>query len=525
MRGMHLCSLFLTAVLPIGAQGLRELQTKINQFTLANGMHFIVLERHDSPVVSFHLVVNAGSLNDPAGESGTAHMFERMAYKGTETIGSRSWPEEKKSLDAIEVAYDRLEAVANRAKAGQPQVDQTQVDQTQVDLARNQVNVAIDNAQRLSASAEYRRILEENGVPELGAQVSGSATQFWYSLPSNRLELWFLMESQYLLHPVFREFYREREASIEEYRQRVEGNPQGKMLAELLANAFHAHPYGRPQNGWPSDTLSLRRPGLQAFFDRYFVPGSMTVAMVGDVTVADAKRLADRYFGPIPGRPAPAQRIAQEPPQNGPRSAIVEMAAPPFTLIGYKRPSQYEADDVVLDVLYTMLSLGRSGLLYDSLIREKRLAQQAAVQASMPEGRFPNLFVFLLLPAQGRTVEENQRGLDEFLQRLKSVPVDAATLARAKAQGMANLVRRSAGNREMAALLAFQWASYGDLRKLFTYEDELNRVKPEDVQRVVSRWFVATGRTTLSTVPPGQSASQFNAPPPKPAVLKSGGGQ
>jgi predicted Zn-dependent peptidase len=515
VRGMYLCSLLITAVLPIGAQGLRELQTKTNQFTLANGMHFIVIERHDSPVVSFHLVVNAGSINDPAGETGTAHMLERLAYKGTETIGSRSWPEEKKSLDAIEEAYGRLESVANRAKG----------DQTQVDLARNQVNVAIDNAQRLSAAAEYRRILEENGALELGAQVSDSATQFWYSLPSNRQELWFLMESQRLLHPVFREFYREREASIEEYRQRVEGNPQGKLVAELLATAFHAHPYGRPQTGWPSDTLSLRRSGAQAFFDRYYVPGNMTVAMVGDVTAADARRLADRYFGPIPGKPVQAQRIAQEPPQNGPRSAIVEMAVQPFTLIGYKRPSQYDADDVVLDVLHTILAQGRSGLLYDSLVREKRLAQQVAAQATMPEGRYPNLFVFLLLPAQGRTVEENQRGLDELLQRLKSVPVDAPTLARAKAQGMANLVRRSAGNREMAALLAFQWASYGDLRKLFTYEDELNRVKPEDVQRAASRYFVATGRTTLSTVPPGQSPGQTNAPPPKPAELKSGGGQ
>jgi predicted Zn-dependent peptidase len=283
VRGLHLCSLLFSAGLLVPAQDLQELQKKASDFTLPNGLHFIVLERHESPVVSFHTWVNVGSVDDPAGETGLAHMFEHMAFKGTETIGTRNWPEEKKALDAVEEAYDRMEAEANKG---------IKADSMRVDMLRNQLRVAADSAQRLSASGEYRRVFEEAGALDLNATVSATSSEFFYSLPSNRVEFWFLMESQRLHHPVFRDFYREREAVLEEYRQRVEANPQGRLLEEVLAAAFQAHPYRNPSGGWPSDIPNLRRARAQAFYERYYVPGNITIAIVGDVVAADAKRMA-----------------------------------------------------------------------------------------------------------------------------------------------------------------------------------------------------------------------------------------
>src|SRR5674476_599072 len=124
VRGLDLCSLILSAGLLVSAQDLQEppkkaqefqeLQKKASEFTLPNGLHFIVLERHESPVVSFHTLVNAGSIQDPAGETGIAHIFEHLALKGNETIGTRNWPEEKKALDATDEAYDRMQAEVNK---------------------------------------------------------------------------------------------------------------------------------------------------------------------------------------------------------------------------------------------------------------------------------------------------------------------------------------------------------------------------------------------------------------------------
>src|ERR1700709_2442561 len=107
---MRLCLLVLLAPLLVGAQNLKEFEKKVTEFTLANGLHFIVLERHDAPVVSFHTYVNAGAVDDPAGKTGLAHMFEHMAFKGTEIIGTNNWNQEKKALEAVEQAYDRLDA-------------------------------------------------------------------------------------------------------------------------------------------------------------------------------------------------------------------------------------------------------------------------------------------------------------------------------------------------------------------------------------------------------------------------------
>jgi predicted Zn-dependent peptidase len=513
VRGLDLCSLLLSAGMLVSAQDLQELQKKASDFTLPNGLHFIVLERHEAPVVSFHTWVNVGGIHDPAGETGLAHMFEHLAFKGTETIGTRNWPEEKKALDAVEEAYDRMEVEADRGIKADPM---------RVDMMRNQAHVAADNAQRLAASGEYRQILEENGGVDLTALASSGATEYSYTLPSNRTELWFLMESQRLLHPVFREFYRERDAVFEECRQRMETNTQGMLLAEALAAAFKAHPYHNPSGGWPSDIMNLRRSQAQAFFERYYVPGNITIAMVGDVTAAEAKRLAERYFGPMAARRLPPLPTTTEPPQNGPKTVIMELPGQPVAVVGYKRPSRYDKDDITLDLIQILLSQGRTSMLYNELVQEKRLAQQAVAVATNPDGGSPNLFVFQLTPAPGRTVEENQGALEDLLQRFKATPPDPQLLARAKAQGRATMIRRMTSNRDLAGMLALHSATYGDWHKLFTVLDELNGVRPEDVQRAANRYFVATGRTTVYTVLPGQSHA---APPPKPPERKTGGAQ
>jgi predicted Zn-dependent peptidase len=499
VRGLHLCSLLLSVGLLVYAQDLQEFQKKASEFTLPNGLHFIVLERHESPVVSFETWVNTGSIHDPAGETGLAHMFEHLAYKGTEAIGTQSWPEEKKALDAVEEAYDRMQAEANKG---------IKADEMRVGMLRNQFRLAADNAQRISSSGDYRRIMEENGAADWNAFASTASTDFSYSLPSNRAELWFLMESQRLLHPVFREFYREREVVAEEYVQRVDSNPQGKLMVELLAAAFKVHPYRNPPAGWPSDIQNLRLTHAQAFFERNYVPANMTIAIVGDIPVADAKRLAERYFSPMSAKPAPPLVATQEPPQSGPKTVTLEMPGPPVTMVGYKRPSQFDKDDNSLDLIQILLSQGRTGMLYSELVQEKRIAQQAQASASLPDSSFPSLFVFMLTPAPGHTVEENQRALDDLLRRFKSNPVEPQLLARAKAQGRANFIRRLASNREVARLLAFYSASYGDWRKLFTTLDDLSQIKPEDLQRAANRCFVATGRTTVSTVLPTSGGLQ-----------------
>src|SRR5437016_1875849 len=112
--------LFLLLLPILSAQSLQDFEKKVTTFTLPNGLRFILIERHEAPVVSFHTYVNAGSVDDPGGRSGLAHMFEHMAFKGTPSIGTKNWPQEKKALDAIEADYNRYEAERNKGRLADP---------------------------------------------------------------------------------------------------------------------------------------------------------------------------------------------------------------------------------------------------------------------------------------------------------------------------------------------------------------------------------------------------------------------
>jgi len=357
------------------------------------------------------------------------------------------------------------------------------------------LKMAIDRAQAYVEPNEYTRIIEENGGTGLNAGTSLDSTEYFYSLPSNRSELWFLMESQRFLHPVFREFYKERDVVMEELRMRVQSNPQGKLLQDFTATAFAAQPYRNPPSGWPSDVVNLRRAEAQRFFDKYYVPANITIAIVGDVNPADARRMAERYFGPLRERPLPPLIHTLDPPQPGPKTAVVDSPSQPLLVIGYKRPSQYDKDDPVLDLLALILSSGRTGTMYRELVQGKRISLSAQAVSTYPDGRYPNLFLFFLVPSLGHTVEENEKALDDLLSRFEAAKVDAETLARVKTKARAAVIRRLDSNPGLASLLTAYYANYGDWRKLFTSIDDYNRVTAEDVQRAARQYFVPVNRT------------------------------
>ena len=249
----------LIALLPglLAAQSLQNFEKKVTEFTLANGLTFLVIERHEAPVVSFHTYVNAGAVDDPTGRTGLAHMFEHMAFKGTPNIGTKNWTAEKKALDAIEEVYNRLDAERNKAFRADPK---------KMEALKAELQAAIAKADTYVESNEYDRIVESNGGVGLNAGTAEDSTNYVVSYPSNRLELWFLLESERFLHPVFREFYKERDVVREERRMSIESSPQGQLVEALSSTAFAAHPYKNTAIGWASDIENLRATDAEEFY-------------------------------------------------------------------------------------------------------------------------------------------------------------------------------------------------------------------------------------------------------------------
>ncbi|HYP08502.1 MAG TPA: insulinase family protein [Bryobacteraceae bacterium] len=493
MFSRNLRLLFLAAAsLVLHAQNLQDFEKRVTEFTLPNGMRWIVLERHEAPVVAFNAFVNAGAVDDPAGQSSMAHMFEHMIGKGTKTVGTKNWPAEQKALQRVEQVYDRLEEEQRKGK----RADAAKLKQLEAELKD-----AIESANSYVEPNEFTRVIDEQGGVGFNAGTAQDYTTYFYSLPANKTELWFLLTSEWFRRPVFREFYKERDVVREERRMRVESSTQGKLLELLMATSFMAHPY-RNFIGWASEIESLRAKDADAFYQKYYAPGNVTMAVVGDVKPADIRRMAEKYFGSIPARALPPPVSAVEPAQEGEKRAVLETASQPFVILGYKRPNQNHADDPVFDVVSAILSSGRTGLLYKELVRDKRIALGAQAIAGFPSGKYDNLFVLFDVPAAGHTTEENEKAMLEIVERLKREKVDDATLTRVKTKVRAGLIRQLDSNTGLASQLPFYSVMYGDWRVMFTGLADIEKVTADDVQRVVKQYFTDDNRTVVWTVKP-----------------------
>ena len=473
------------------AQSLHDFEKKVTEFTLSNGLHFIVVERHEAPVIAFNSYANVGAADDPGGKTGLAHMFEHMAFKGTQNIGSLNWPLEKFAMQEIEKIYDALQEEQSRGPWANPK---------NIQQLQSQLRKQIDKAEDYVAPNLYTEIIEENGGEGLNAQTTVDSTSFFYKLPSNRIELWFLLESERFYSPVFREFYKERDVVREERRMSVESNPQGQMSEAMSAAAFEAHPYHNPPVGWGSDIESFRLRDALDFYRKYYVPSNLSIAIVGDVDPKQARSLAERYFSIIPRGPNPPPVHTGEPPQSGARRSDVISSSQPVELIGYKRPDERSPDDSVFDVITEILSTGRTGLLYKELVRDKQLALDAGAESAFPGSKYPNLFLLYIVPNQGKSLDECEKNLSAIVDRLKTQKIGDATLKRVKTKLRADLINRLDDNADLAAdLNAYYWA-YGDWRRLFTELDQYDKVTADDVLRIAGTYFTPESRTVVRLV-------------------------
>jgi predicted Zn-dependent peptidase len=187
-------------------------------------------------------------------------------------------------------------------------------------------------------------------------------------------------------------------------------------------------------------------------------------------------------------------------------------------MIAYKRPNQRAKDDPVFDVISGIFSSGRTGLLYQELVRDKKIALEADSAASVPGGKYPNLFLFFGAPTPGHTTEEIEHGIYAIIERLKTQKVDEETLSRVKTKLRAGLIQQLDSNTGLASQLTYYRIAYGDWRVMFTGLEDINKVSADDVQRVMREYFVPHERTVAFTVEPKAPQQTSDAAGRKEAV-------
>jgi predicted Zn-dependent peptidase len=495
-RAAVLCSFTLAAA--SAQDSFAEFKGRVTRFTLDNGLKFIVAERHQAPVASFYTYADVGSVQDPKGQTGLAHMFEHLAFKGTPTIGTTNYAEERLSLDRVDQAFIALLAERDKGAGA---------DKAKLAELQKSLEAAQDGAGKFVVTNEFGRVIEQSGGRGLNASTSDDKTDYFFSLPSNQAELWFFLESERWLHPVLREFYKEAAVVREERRMRVESQPTGRLLEDFLHAAYIAHPYGTPTVGYDSDLQSFTRKDAEEFFQKNYGPSNLTCVIVGDVDPKKIRELAETYFGRISARPKGEPTRTIEPPQRIERRLTMQAQAQRIMIMGYHKPSATDADSAVYDAIGSLLSDGRSSRLTRNLVTQKKVAVAAGGFPDFPGEKYPGLFVFFGYPAPGKTNEDFEKEMAGEIERLKTELVSTDELAGVKRRARANLLGGLDSNTGLAQLLAKFEVLTGSWENLFTYLDKAEKVTPADIQRVARSTFVNTNRTVAYMEPAARPAA------------------
>ncbi len=454
---------------------------QISEFTLSNGMKFIVMERHQSPTVSFMTYVDVGSAYEQPNKTGAAHFLEHLAFKGTTLIGTRDYSAERPLLDELDQLAGQLKTTQAAGKS---------TDSLQQQFAQTQAKAAAYVKQN-----EFGQIVQQAGGVGLNATTSADATRYFYSFPANKLELWMSLESERFLDPVFREFYEEQAVILEERRMRTDNSPIGKLVEAFLQVALPDHPYGRPVIGFEADIRNLESRDVRDLFDRYYGPSRITIGIVGDVDPKQVQAMAEAYFGRFKAQTRAPDVSVNMLPQTAPRSVNLTLPSQPWYMEGYQRPGLTDPDDAVYQMISSILSGGRTARLYRSLVEQQQLALSIQVSPTFPGDRYSNLLVLFAQPAPDRSIEQVAAAIEAELTQLKTTPVPAAELDQVKTQARASLLQTLASNQGMASLLPEYEAKTGSWRNLFEELKAIDAVTAADVQRVAQQVFQPQNQT------------------------------
>ena len=478
--------LLVAGATALSAQNLASFEKRITVKTLENGLTVVICERPEAPVFSFFTHVDAGGAQEVPGITGLAHMFEHMAFKGTDKIGTTDYEAEKAALAKVEKAYLAYDE-ARRREVGKSDKEIAEKEKAWKDAEALAEKYVVKN--------EFDEIIEREGGVGVNAFTNSDETGYHYSLPSNRFELWAYLEAERFAKPVFREFYKERDVVMEERRLRTESNPIGRLIEQFLSTAYQAHPYHLPVVGYMSDLKAFSATDAEAFYRKNYVPANIVVTVVGDVKAAEVLPIVEKYFGRLARGPRPDPLRTVEPPQIAEKEVVLVDPSQPFYVEGYHKPGALDPDDAVYDVVGDLMTSGRTSRLYRALVRDKKVAVDAAGFNGFPGQKYPNLFVFYGIPTPEKSNTDVRDAIRAEIERLKTEDVSDAELAMVKTRAKADLIRQLNDNEGLAQQLGSAQARFGDWRELFRQVDRIEKVSKADIRRVAGETFVEKNRT------------------------------
>ncbi len=468
----------------------------VHEHVLANGLRVLLIPRHITPTVSCAWVAHVGSANERPGITGISHLFEHMMFKGTHVIGTRDYAKDVALIAEQEAVQDSIRAelslLRQRRRDGLiddvASIDSRTPRMTQLE-ARFDALVAEQRANMVKN--EFDLVTSRNGATGTNAFTNEDETVYFYTLPANKLELWFWMEADRLTNPVFREFYSERDVVYEERRRSVESTPTGKYDESFDAVFWDASPYSWPVIGWPSDVANITKAQADEYYSLFYQPQNITAVLVGDFDPAVALAYAKKYLGSIPpGARRPPEMITSETRQLAEKRFYGEAETNPGCTLRWHTVPYTHRDVAALEVLANIFN-GPTGRLQRSVVLGGGPATQAA--SDQDQRKYEGMFEIIGEARDGKTGEDVERAILAEIAKLQSTPVAAEELQRVKNRYLASTYRQLVTNQQ----IMFRYANAdgrGNWRQPEILDRAVQEVTAEDVQRVARRYFTRENR-------------------------------
>ncbi len=412
--------------------------TEIHKIELENGLHALIVEEHDAPIIDVQVWYHVGSKNEVPGRTGFAHFFEHLMFDGTKNLASNEFS------DYI-------------VRSG-----------------------GTDNAYTTEDTTVFWETVPSNMLPVV---------------------LWLEADRMRNLDINQRVFDNERQVVEEERRLRFDNPPYGTVVETLYDNAYTVHPYRHMTIGSMEDLNHASIQDIQNFYDTYYEPSNATLVIVGDVDWREAEAEVRKYMGPVKeGNPLKTAPIPQEPEQEAERVVKVNLGVTlPAFVEGFHMPADGTPDAYPLRLASKILSDGESSRIYTRLIYDKQIAVEADSSGNFTED--PNLFFVFAVMNNGYTPSEGETQVNEELKRLKTERVPEAELDKAKNQVLRDFIISRQTVQSRAEELGYDAVVLKDPELVDTELKRFMDVTPEDIQRVAQKYFIRNNETVVEVYP------------------------
>ncbi|HET6243998.1 MAG: insulinase family protein [Bacteroidetes bacterium] len=445
---------------------------KVKKYVLSNGLTVMLSENHDLPQVYGMVVVKAGGKNDPADATGLAHYLEHMLFKGTTTMGTIDYENEKPYLDKINDLYQEL-------------------GQTKEDTARKRIQKEI-NAQSVRAAEfaianEMDKILAEIGSTGVNAFTTEEFTAYINTFPSNQMKKWLSIYSHRFQNPVFRLFQSELETVYEE-KNRGNDNGFNQVYEKLLAGFYKNHPYG--QQSIIGSTEHLKNPPLKKmyeYFDTYYVANNMALILSGDFKAEEVLPLIEAEFsswrkGIIPDFP-----LFEEKPFNGREKIEVKLTPVKVAVMAFRTVPNGHADLAALEICNKILSNEEQTGLLDKLILDGDVTMAGLYPLSYND--HGGAIVLVVPKIIGQSVENAEAMVKEKLKLVQQGEFPVEKLEAVKLNQRKQILAKWEKNEDRVMEMAQSFSQGKEWNEYIQLEEQIAKVTIEDVKRVALQYY------------------------------------